>query len=314
MQEAVQFHKLHYADSQYPSGLFETQVGPNPLYVRGNLRSNIPLVGVVGTRRPTPYGKEVTEQITTELAAAGVGIVSGLAMGVDSIAHKAALTAGGYTIAVLGNGIDTIQPGFNADLGQKILESGGAIISEHPPGIQGMKQHYPARNRIIAGLSLGILVTEADSNSGTRHTVNFALQFGRQVMAVPGNITSPMSAGPNEFIYGGGALVVNASQILEIMAFEATTDYELVLPPPANELEAVIMNLLQRGIKTSQELISKSRLDAAEFARTISTLEITGKVRNEGAGLWSLSRKGKQIAPAAAPRKSKSAGSHTEAG
>lgn len=286
MQDHSYYDELHYASSQYPPLLRETKSPPKKLYWRGE-RPDIPLVAVIGSRRPTPYGEQVTDMLVRDLATAGLGIVSGLAIGIDALAHRAALEAGGYTLAVLGNGIDSIRPATNQKLGEKLLRSGGAIISEHPPGTSAQTFSFPARNRIIAGLSLAVIVTEADAHSGSLITSNFALQYNRRVMAVPGSIFNPRSAGPNNLIRSGAIPVTSAQDILD--ALDMTTTAKLKKPRavgPASAEEAAIIKLLNTGITNSDELIRRSNLGAAQFAQVISLMEITGKVKSLGAGIW----------------------------
>lgn len=289
MKEIVHSYKLNCADSQYPLSLKSIYDPPKALYCKGNL-VDCPLVAVVGTRRPTAYGAQVTESIVSDLAAAGIGIVSGLALGIDSIAHRAALDAGGYTIAVLGNGIDDVYPASNRWLANRILDSGGAIISELPSKTPPLKHHFPARNRIIAGLSFAVLVTEADWKSGTLYTANFALENGRDVMAIPGSILSEASAGPNNLIRQGAQLVTDASHIVDALGIEYNRA-SINTPLASNNIEKLIIETLLRGPCNSQQLIESGQLDASSFAHTITLMEISGKVKNLGRGRWGLSRK-----------------------
>lgn len=284
MQESITFSKYNYANSQYPTLLREISGAPATLYVRGVLPQQ-PMVAIVGSRRPTDYGREITEMLSRELAEAGCCIVSGLALGIDEFAHLAALDAGGATLAVLGCGIDQLYPASNARLGKRIIDEGYAIVSEHPPGVPAFKHHFPARNRIIAGLCQAVVVTEADAQSGSLHTVNFALRYGRQVMAVPGNITSPRSAGPNSILFQGGQPVRSSADILDSLKLPSGNSPK---PQPSSKHEAIIMELLAGGITESQALIRNSQLPAAVFAQTMSLMEITGKIRNLGAGRWAL--------------------------
>lgn len=284
MQELQQISKIHYADSQYPSLLREISSPPKQLHVAGQL-TDIPLVAVVGSRRPTRYGKEITYTLVSELAAAGIGIVSGLAIGIDAHAHEAALMAGGYTLAVLGSGLDYIYPPRNRPLGFKILEAGGAIVSEYPSEMPPLKQNFPARNRIIAGLSLAVVVTEADEASGSLITASFGLDFNREVMAVPGSIASRRSIGPHNLIRRGATLVTNAREVLQALDLTSTA---IAKPPPGpkNAQEAEILRLMSEGIRTSQELIEHTGMAAADFAQAISVMELSGKIANLGSGVW----------------------------
>ncbi len=279
----MQYSNISYKSSQYPGLLRGISSPPQQLFIQGQLPTG-PYVAMVGTRKPTDYGRLITHRLATDLARAGVVIVSGLALGIDAVAHQAAVEAGGQTVAVLGNGIGAIYPPSNRGLGEKILASGGAIVSEYAPGVEPFKGNFPARNRIIAGLSLAVVVTEADASSGSLITANFALEQGRTVMAVPGNITSLRSAGPNNLIKSGALPVTDATDVLNGLDLEAK---QLQQPVKADSAEeAQILQLMAAGHATTDALITASGLDAARFANIISLMEITGKVRNLGAGNW----------------------------
>ena len=240
-------------------------------------------VAIVGSRRPTAYGEQVTYSITSELARAGAIIVSGLAIGVDGIAHRAALDVGGKTVAVLAHGLDQIYPQSHRGLAKEILASGGALVSEYDVGTVPFPSNFVERNRIIAGLSQATIVTEAAEKSGSLITAHRALKFGRTVMAVPGNITSVYSAGPNNLIRNGATPITSAADAIVALGFHAR---EAVPVSAQSAEEAMLLNLLGQGVGTSEELITQSKLSAAQFANIISLMEITGKVRNLGAGNW----------------------------
>ena len=192
---------------------------PEILHYIGTLPSERrPSVAIVGTRKPSTYGKEVTYKIAYELAKRGVVIVSGLALGVDAIAHRAALDAGGTTIAVLANGLPAIQPATNRQIGEDIVAKGGAIITEYPPDTDARVHHFLARNRIVSGLSDATIITEAAAKSGTLNTAGHTLEQGRELCVVPGNITSPLSAGCNHLLKQGAHPITSAQDILEIIA------------------------------------------------------------------------------------------------
>lgn len=244
----------------------------------------MPLVAIVGTRHPSEYGRHITYKLAYELASSGIGIVSGMALGIDAIAHQGALDAGGYTIAVQACGLDSLYPATNRSLGTKILDSGGAILSEYEKGTPPLKQHFVARNRIVSGLSLGCLITEANAVSGSLITANFALDQNRLVMAVPGNITSLSSAGPNNLLRSGAAPVTSASDVLS--ALDLVNSSSELSAVAKSQAEAKILQLLAGGVSSGEELIDQSQLSAGEFAQVISLMEITGKVRNLGAGNW----------------------------
>ncbi len=286
MQAFVQFSEYSYANSQYPALLREGLTSPpSLLLVRGELPKG-PMVAIVGSRRPTTYGKEVTYKLARDLAAGGVVVVSGLALGVDAIAHRAAIDGGGQTVAILGNGIDEIYPRSNDQLGREILRGNGAIISEYRPGTPPLKQHFPARNRIIAGMSLGTIITEANQDSGSGITAKQALEFNRVVMAVPGNITSLRSAGPNNLLRNGAIPITSAVDVREALGLDNTLPQIERSLIGLSQREKLIMKLLLKGIRDEQLLVEASGLHASEFAQTISLMEISGRARNLGAGIW----------------------------
>lgn len=244
-----------------------------------------PLVAIVGSRKVTPYGQMVTTKLASNLARSGVVIVSGLALGVDSIAHKAALDAGGTTVAVLPSGLDHIYPATHHHLARQIVAGGGALVTEYPVGSgQPMKHQFIARNRIIASLSRGVLITEATAKSGSLHTANFALEQGIEVFAVPGNITSKNSKGTNNLIKTGATPVTSASDILEVLGITPVQH----IYSPANESEAVLLQHLARGTSEISELLIQSGLDPANFQQTLSMLEIAGAIRQTGTSSWSI--------------------------
>ena len=284
MQNSRNIYKIDIKSAKYPDLLREIASPPNGLHVIGELK-NRPLVAIVGSRRPTEYGDQITYQLASELASAGVGIVSGLALGIDAIAHTAAIEAGGYTVAVMGCGLNDIYPSRNRGLARKIVESGGALISEYAPGVPALRHHFPARNRLIAGMSLATIVTEADEKSGSLITATFALEQNRRVMAVPGNITSRLSAGPNGLLRRGAIPIIDSIDVLNELNLE-TINENYQAPVAGNAEEAKLLDLLNQGVSKSQDLITKSGFSASQFAYTISLMEISGKVRNLGTGIW----------------------------
>ena len=256
---------------------------PEKLYFIGKLPDKrIPTVAIVGSRKPTAYGKEVTYQLAYDLARHGVIIVSGLALGIDSIAHRAALDAGGITLAVLANGVDIIYPATHKSLAKDILAQNGAIISEYEPGVHAREFQFLERNRIVSGLSDAIIVTEAAARSGTLSTVMHALEQGREVFVVPGNITSPLSAGCNNLIKQGAHPITCAQDVLEIIAPESLRPQTL-LPLGSTPLESKIISLLQSGIRDGDELQTQSNVKASDFSGTITMMEISGTILLEKA-------------------------------
>lgn len=203
-------------DNEYPKILKSTYDPPVSLYIRGNKKIlNNDSIAIIGCRECSQYGKNVAQELAYNIARQRINIVSGLAKGIDGIAHKGAILAGGKTIAVLGNGLDTIYPAENIPLAKEILKTGGAIISEYPLGEKPQKQNFPERNRIVSGMSKGIVVVEAKEKSGTLITVDFALEQGRDVFVVPGNINSETSVGTNELIKQGAKLITSYQDVIE---------------------------------------------------------------------------------------------------
>lgn len=246
-----------------------------------------PTVAIMGTRKPTAYGNEVTHQLAFDLAKRGVVIVSGLALGVDGLAHRAALEAGGTTVAVLANGLPGIYPATHRTLAKQILESGGALISEYEPETNARGYQFLERNRIVSGLSDAIIITEAAARSGTLNTAAHALEQGREVFVVPGNITSPLSGGCNALLKQGATPVTCAQDILEVIApgfLKAQTS----LPLGTTPLETTIIQLIQTGTRDGDELQRQSGSDAATFSQALTMLEITGTIRTLGGNQWTL--------------------------
>lgn len=279
---------LRINDQRFPDCLRHIPDPPAQIYVRGELGPllNRPRLAVVGTRKVTTYGRQVTSRLATETAARGIIIVSGLALGVDAIAHQASLATGVPALAVLGSGLDQITPAANYRIGQQILEQGGAIISEYPPGASVHKTNFIARNRLVSGLSDSVLVTEAALKSGTWHTANFALDQGKTVMAVPGNITSPMSEGTNNLLKAGAVPVTSVQDILAALGLpDKPQQTTLFGSDPA---EARLLKLVASGVTGTNELLARSQLDPVSFNRTLTMLEITGKIYSQGGGQWGL--------------------------
>lgn len=264
---------------------------PKSLYLIGELPAErVPTVAIVGTRKPSSYGKEVAYKLSYELAKRGVIVVSGLAMGIDGIAHQAALDAGGKTVAVMPTPLDKIHPRTHYNLAQQIVQNGGALISEYAPGAPVFQINFIERNRIVAAIADGVLVIEAAIKSGTLHTVGFALDYGRPVMAVPGNITNPMSAGTNQLINTGARLVTSVENILdEIGASQPKLSKQSKLPLADNAEEACIIKLIASGARDADELQIRSQLPPQIFTQTLTMLEINGTIKPLGNNMWTLS-------------------------
>lgn len=261
----------------YPDLLREIYDPPPVLYYRGQLPGTN-LVAAVGSRKATRYGRTVTARLIPELCRAGLGIVSGLAVGIDACAQWAALNAGGYTAAVLGNGVDIYYPAVNTQLQNAILEKGGCLLSEFPPGCRPRADHFPRRNRIICGLCRGVLVVEAGLKSGAMITVSYALEQGRDVFAVPGNIDSPQSAGTNHLIGLGAKPILSSADILE----EYGLDLPLIQQPrQAMDLGAEEKNLLayidEQGV-SADELCYLTGLPGGVIMAKLASLELKGAV------------------------------------
>lgn len=270
-------------DEVYPARLKEIHDPPAILYVRGDiLPSDEWCVAVVGTRKATAYGRQVTEELVSELARNRITIVSGLAKGIDSIAHRSALDAGGRTFAVFGCGLDTVYPTENTELAKRIMKQ-GALISEYPMGAGPRADHFPRRNRIISGLSLGVLVSEAGEDSGALITVRTALEQNREVFSVPGNILSPTSRGTNGIIKDGAKLVQSVTDILEELNLTAVArqiEFKEVIP--ASDTETLILNKLSVEPVHIDEICQSTGLPAATVSGTLAMMELKGMVKQVG--------------------------------
>jgi DNA processing protein len=271
---------LTIADEQYPKPLREIFDPPLVLYYAGKIDAlSEPSVSIVGARRPTPYGRAVAERLAYDLSAKGLVVISGLARGIDSISHWGALR-GGKTIAVLGSGLEMIYPKENRPLFEKIIEN-GLVLSEYSMKAPPLKYHFPCRNRIISGLSMGVVVVEGTKRSGSLITARLALEENREVMAVPGNITSELSRGTNWLLQGGAKLVNDWKDVVEefpsplkeeILSKEKKKRME---PPSLNKEEKRIYNLLLPDKLTSVDaLFEQSNLSVSEILSILLNLEI----------------------------------------
>lgn len=285
--QKAEINILTIKDKVYPANLAQIVEAPYILYFAGEIEpQDANAIAVVGARKATSYGREVTETLVTTLVAAGLTIVSGLARGIDSIAHKAAIDAQGRTIAVLGSGIDVIYPAENKNLYQKIIQN-GAVISEFAPATPPKKENFPVRNRIIAGLSLGVLVTEAAAKSGSLITAGFAADFGREVFAVPGPVYSKMSEGTANLIKDGAKLVYKVADILEELRIETKLPRQGIRKEREEDaVKGAILEFLQDGPKQVDQIIRQLSLPTQQISSTLTILEITGKIKNLGAGVY----------------------------
>ncbi len=283
---------LTWEDAAYPARLREISASPPVLYLRGSLLSDDEwAVAVVGTRHPSAYGLEMARQLAGDLARNRITVVSGLARGIDSEAHHAALAAGGRTVAVLGSSLDRVYPPENVDLARQIVAS-GAVISEYPFGTRPEAGNFPARNRIISGLSLGTLVVEAGRTSGALITAHYALEQGRETFAVPGSALSRRSVGTNGLLQRGEAkLVTQVQDILEelnlTMLSQQVEVRELV---PENEIEAQLLAQLSTEPTHIDDLSRSTCLPVAQVSSALSLLELKGAIHRVGAMSYVLTR------------------------
>jgi len=275
-------------DKDYPSNLKDLDNAPVVLYFKGLLKSDdSKAVAIIGTRKMTSYGREITAKFSSELANLGVTIVSGLALGVDACAHKACIDVGGRTIAVLASGLDIITPASNTQLAKSIIESGGAIVSEYPLGHPPLRTNFPNRNRIISGLSSAVLVIEGANRSGTLLTASSAAEQGRTVFAVPGQITSPMSVAPHFLIANGAKLALSVKDILDELNLQLGVDKEKldkIMPetPEEEKLSEIIVNEPMH----LDEIVRISGLNVADISARLTIMELKGLVRNIGGGVY----------------------------
>lgn len=265
---------------------------PKSLCFMGKLpTSGAPVVAIVGSRKPSAYGREVTEQLAGDLATAGCIIVSGLALGIDGIAQRAALEAGGIVIGVIPNELPDISPQTNYKLAMNIIKNGGAILSEWKKGDGKVVNRWSflERNRLVSGLADAVIITEAAERSGTLNTAAHALSQGRDVFAVPGNITSPLSAGCNALLKQGAYPATEAKDILQIIAPEKLKKPDQnQLPLGSSPEETIIINLIAGGVRSGDQLQQQSGLSASNFSTALTMLEINGVIKPLGANNWML--------------------------
>lgn len=281
---------LKITDKRFPESLRHIPSAPKELYVAGENLSELlkrPRVAVVGSRKISPYGKTVTARLAGDLAKQGIVIVSGLAFGVDAAAHQAALEAGGSAIAVLPTPLSKIYPASNHRLAEDILKRGGALVSEYAADSEVFKTNFVARNRLIAGLSDAVLITEAALKSGSLHTARFALEQGKEVLAVPGPITSETSEGANNLIKAGAHPVTSYEDVLHVLGLTDKTEHKTA--KGSTEAEQTLLDLIASGVSDGEKLQRQSSLDISAFNQTLTMLEITGKVRSLGANQWTTS-------------------------
>jgi DNA processing protein len=274
------------AISGFTSVLSNYEGMPTELYSIGSLPNNRPpTVAIIGSRKPTPYGEEVTRRFASALAKRGVVIISGLAYGIDAIAHQAALDASGKTIAILANGLHRIYPTVHTALARQIIATGGALVSEQAPGVEAHKHHFLARNRLVSGLADAVLVTEATDRSGTFSTVSHALTQNKEVFAVPGPIDSLLSAGPNRLIQQGAQVALEPEDILRvIMPAPRPKQTQLVLGDTPVEVQ--ILKYIKKGRATVDSLNEVLHLSLSELQQTITLMELKGLIQSNGGRLF----------------------------
>ena len=282
---------LNWREPLYPQALLQIYDPPVLLYVRGDTQVlNSPSLSIVGTRRPTVYGSQMAERMGRDLAARGLTIVSGLARGIDAIAHQGATAVGGRAIGVLGTGIDVCYPKENKKLYEKVLER-GAIVSEFPTGSHPAPENFPVRNRIIAGMPLGVVIVEGKQYSGSLITARLAMEFGREVFGVPGNVTQEVSFAPNLLIKQGAKLVTNAEDVIEelptpvraaLVKAEAveTEQRNLLLVDGLSPVQRKLYELLSaEESRHIDDIVDTSGLNSSEVLATLFDLEMQGIVR-----------------------------------
>jgi DNA processing protein len=289
MEEII---KISFEDKKYPNLLKKIKNPPKELYLKGKILSDELCFGIVGTRRFSSYGKQVALEIAGDLAESGLTIVSGLAPGIDTFAHSSVLEREKRTIAVLGTGLDekSIYPQSNLKLANKIIEKGGALLSEYPPGTRGARFTFPQRNRIISGLSLGVLVVVAKEKSGSLITANYAFSQKRKVFAVPGPIYSFNSRGCHYLIKKGAKLVENAQDILQELNLSGKKNNKEKLSGE-NEEENIVLKNLSEGSLYIDEIIKRTKLQTSIVNKTLTVLEIKNKIRNLGGNNYAINNR-----------------------
>ena len=282
----IQAHNIQvitWEDAKYPRRLAEIDQSPPVLYIRGDyLPEDEWAVAIVGTRRITAYGRQVTEEIASHLARSGVTVVSGLARGVDGVAHQAALNAGGRTLAVLGSGVNRVYPPEHRRLADQIISHGG-LISDYAPGTPPEASNFPPRNRIISGLSLAVVVVEAGETSGALITANFAAEQGREVFAVPGNILAPQSQGTNRLVQQGAHPLLRVKDLIDALELRAVVEHKAArLVLPADTVEATLLSVLGPEPVHVDDIRSQTGMPIEKVSATLALMELKGMVRQVG--------------------------------
>ncbi|MBI4761614.1 MAG: DNA-processing protein DprA [Chloroflexota bacterium] len=274
---------LTWQDEAYPQRLKEIDQPPPVLYLRGEyLPDDLFAVAIVGTRRVTPYGRQITEELSAFLAAHGITVVSGLARGVDAIAHQAALKAGGRTLAVLGSGVDKIYPPEHRALAEQIMAH-GALLSDYAPGTPPDASNFPPRNRIISGLSLAVVVVEAGETSGALITAEFAAEQGREVFAVPGSILAPQSKGTNKLIQNGALPLLSVNDLMQALDLTRVGEHKAARKiMPGDPTEAQLLSVIGSEPLHVDEIRNQSGLPIEKVSAALALMELKGMVRQVG--------------------------------
>lgn len=267
-------HTLRPGDGRYPGLLAQLPDRPQSLRVRGDLRGEVRRAAVVGSREPDAYGEEMARSIAAGLARAGVSVVSGGARGIDGVVHRAALEAGGHTVVVLGTGVDVCYPAQHRTLFAQVLEAGGALVSEQPDGTRGLPRFFPARNRIVSGMSEVVVVVRAREKSGALITASWARSQGRPVLAVPGDAREPLSAGTHALLRAGARLVSSAADVLAEMGL---AEVRAQLPLPELSCEgSTLLGALSRRPRHAGEVAQAARMQVGEALAGLLALELQG--------------------------------------
>lgn len=286
--KTYKINKIRPQENEFLNRLTDIDNSPKSLWHLGNIPANRPSVAIVGSRKPTSYGKMVNKQLVGELARHGVIIVSGLAIGHDGLAHRACLDAGGTTVAVLGGGLNNIYPKSNANLAEDIIEQGGALISEYHPDARIFPHQFLERNRLISGLADVVVVIEAGEKSGTLNTASHALTQGRDIMAVPGNINSPLSRGCNKLIAQGATPILDVSDILYRLGIDPNQEPardEIRFDSPVAQ---TVYDLIKSGVVDGDQIIEQADLSATDFTMAVTMLELNGYISAMGGNRWML--------------------------
>ena len=281
--------------ASYPDRLRPLSCPPRALFCKGTLPADgAPAAAVIGARRDTRYGRQQAQKIARDLASAGVVIISGLARGIDTAAHLGALEGGGKTVAVLGNGISSVYPPENRELCRRIIASGGCVISEFPPDAAPLSYHFPIRNRIISALSDAVILIEARKKSGTASTIGHALDQGKEIFALPGNVDAPGSELPLTLLKEGAQMLTCAGDVLEAMGWTSGgRQMSMFDEEDALEKETegdAILKALLREDQTFEELLEITGLDASELSARLTILEIEGRIQRIGGRAYSAVR------------------------